>query len=116
MTWKTGLALSVAALGLMAWSPNFSITPAFAGCMAGDHIDASTAQQAAVKMHHAGYSAVHDLNKGCDNYWHALAMSQGQPVQIVLSPAGNVMLEGHSYQGSENVPPGQPSEQSAQTH
>jgi hypothetical protein len=115
MTWKTGLSLSVAALGLMAWSPNSGIAPALAGCMAGDRIDASTAQQAAVKMQHAGYSAVHGLNKGCDNYWHALAMSDGQQVQIVLSPAGNVMLEGHSYQGSENVPPDQPSQQSAQT-
>ena len=89
--------MSVAALGLMAWSPNFGIAPALADCMAGDRIDSSTAQQAAVKMQNAGYRAMHDLKKGCDNYWHALAMREGQQVQIVLSPAGNVMPEGHSY-------------------
>ncbi len=51
MTWKTALAVSVAALGLLAWSPYSGVTPALAACMAGDHIDSSTAPQAAKKMH-----------------------------------------------------------------
>jgi hypothetical protein len=115
MPWKTGLVLSVAALGVMAWSPDFGVAPAFAACRAGDKIVSSTARQAAAKMQLAGYGAVHVINKGCDNYWHALAMSGGQQVQIVLSPAGKVMLAGKRSQTSENVSPDRPSEQSAQS-
>jgi hypothetical protein len=115
MPWKTGLVLSLAALGVMAGSPGIGIAPALAACMAGDKIVPSTAQQAAAKMRHAGYSAVHVLNKGCDNYWHARAMSGGQQVQIALSPAGNVVLEGKRHQGSESVSPGQPGRPGAQT-
>ena len=115
MPWKTGLVLSVAALGVMAGSLNSGIAPAFAACKAGDKIVASTAQQAALKMQNAGYTAVHVLNKGCDNYWHAQAMSGGQQVQIMLSPAGKVTLAGKRSQSSENISPDQPSERSAQT-
>jgi len=115
MKWKKGLILSVATFGVMAGSPNFGIDPAFAACKAGDKIVASTAQQAALKMQNAGYTSVHVLNKGCDNYWHAHAMSGGQQIQIVLSPAGKVTLAGKRSQSSENISPDQPSDQSAQT-
>jgi hypothetical protein len=104
MTWKTGLAASVAAFGLLAGLPGIGVLPAFAGCMAGDHIDRSTAKQATEKMEHAGYAKVHDLRKGCDNYWHGLAMKDGKPVMIVLSPAGQVMLEGASRLALEGAP------------
>ncbi len=103
MTWKTGLAVSVAALGLMAWSPDFVVSPALAACMAGDHIDSSTAPQAIKKMEQAGYTKARDLKKGCDNYWHAVALRNGKKVEIVLSPQGKVMLEGMSRLAAEGV-------------
>ena len=103
MKWKTGLAVSAAALGLMAWSPVFGVTPASAACVAGDHIDSSTAQQAAKKMEQAGYTQVHELKKGCDNYWHAAAMGNGKQDEIVLSPQGTVMLEGMSRVNAEGA-------------
>jgi hypothetical protein len=96
MKWKIGLAVSVAALGLMAWSPEFGVTPALAACMDGDHIDSSTLRQAQLKMEHAGYADVHGLTKGCDNFWHAVATRDGKQDEIVLSPQGDVMLEGMS--------------------
>jgi hypothetical protein len=114
MTWKTALTVSVAALGLMALSPGYGVTPALAACMAGDHIDSSTAQQAAVKMEHAGYTQVHDLRKGCDNYWHAIAMGNGTQDEIVLSPDGSVMLEGVSQGDAEGTT--YLNQQSAQTY
>lgn len=112
MTWKSGLAVSVAALGLMAWSPYSGVTPALAACMAGDHIDASTARQAAKKMEQAGYTQVRELKKGCDNYWHAVAIGNGKQDEIVLSPQGKVMLEGMSRVASEGA--SFPPQQSAQ--
>lgn len=103
MTWKKGLAVSAAALGLMVWSPVFGVTPASAACMAGDHIDASTARQAAKKMAQAGYLKAHDLKKGCDNYWHAVALQNGKPVEISLSPQGTIVLEGMSRVAAEGA-------------
>jgi hypothetical protein len=113
MKWKTGLALSAAALGLMAWSPEFGVGPALAACMAGDRIDSSTARQATAKFERAGYTGVHDLNKGCDNYWHAVALRGGTQNEIVLTPDGAIMLEGMSRLSAEGL--GIPNGQSAQT-
>jgi hypothetical protein len=103
MKWKTGLVMSVAALGLMAWSPEFGVTPAVAACMAGDQIDSSTARQATAKFEHAGYTGVHDLNKGCDNFWHAIATRDGKQDEIVLTPQGQIMLEGMSRSDAGGV-------------
>ena len=87
MDWKAGIfaaALAIAAAG-----------PAWAGCSAGDRIDGSTAEQARHKIVAAGYQHVNDLRKGCDNYWHGRAMKDGTPVGVVLSPQGEVMIEGN---------------------
>jgi hypothetical protein len=112
MIWKTALTVSVAALGLMALSPGYGVTPALAACMAGDHIDSSTAQQAAAKMEHAGYTQVRDLTKGCDNYWHAVALRDGKQDEISLSPQGDIVLEGMSRVQAEGAT--FPPQQSAQ--
>src|SRR5262249_46632468 len=48
--------------------------PAWAGCMAGERIDGTTADQAKRKIEAAGFTDVRDLSKGCDNYWHGEAM------------------------------------------
>ena len=67
--------------------------PAAAGCAPNERIDRSTADQARTKMEAAGYSKVQSLNKGCDNYWHGVAMKDGQMVYVVLTPQGEVMRE-----------------------
>ena len=68
--------------------------PAWAGCMAGERIDGTTADQAKRKIEAAGFTDVRDLSKGCDNYWHGEAMKGGAPVNVVVSPDGQVLTEG----------------------
>ena len=64
-----------------------------ASCSPNDRIDSSTAGGAAQKMQAAGFSGVHDLKKGCDNYWHGIATQNGTAVRVVLAPQGTVMRE-----------------------
>lgn len=70
-----------------------SAAPAWAACSPNDRIDGSTADQAKRQIEAAGYDQVGDLKKGCDNYWHGRAMKDGAPVNVVLSPAGDVKTE-----------------------
>jgi hypothetical protein len=97
MTLKHRLIVLAAGAAFLAAAP---IAPALAqpqmrnNCPPQDKIDSSTVPQAMRKMEAAGYSHVHDLRKGCDNYWHGKAMKNGQAVRIVLSPQGRVMEEG----------------------
>ncbi|MBI1206428.1 MAG: hypothetical protein GC191_03960 [Azospirillum sp.] len=68
--------------------------PALAGCEYGEKIDGSTADQAKRKFEAAGFRQVHELHKGCDNYWHGIATKDGVVTRVVLSPEGEVMREG----------------------
>jgi hypothetical protein len=63
-------------------------------CDPSDHIDRSTIDTAKQKFHAARYTHLHDINKGCDNYWHAQGMKHGNKVNVALSPHGKVMTEG----------------------
>lgn len=65
-----------------------------AGCFSDEKIDASSLGSARKKMETAGFSQIHDLKKGCDNFWHATSMREGEQINIVLSPQGQVMVEG----------------------
>lgn len=64
-------------------------------CTHGEVIDNSTAEEALARFQAAGYTNVQILEKGCDNYWHAMGVKNGQTGNIVLSPTGNVMPEGY---------------------
>ncbi|MGE0117804.1 MAG: PepSY domain-containing protein [Dongiaceae bacterium] len=86
MHWKAGIF--ALALGMAAG-------PAWAACAPTDRIDGSTADDARRQITAAGYEQVRDLRKGCDNYWHGQAMRDGVPVNVVLSPQGEVMTEGN---------------------
>ncbi len=96
---KTGV-IAVAALAMLAFIPHAPIVGGAQAaqlqnnCEPGDHIDASTIATARQKFESAGYGQLHDFMKGCDNYWHAHGMKNGSPVNVVLSPKGDVMTEG----------------------
>jgi hypothetical protein len=62
-------------------------------CAPTDKIDGSTAEQAKQKLEAAGYTGVTGLNKGCDNVWHAQAMSNGKAVNVMVAPDGSVNQE-----------------------
>jgi hypothetical protein len=64
------------------------------GCDASDRIDGSSAADAQRKMNAAGYQQVSDLKKGCDNYWHGMAIKGGVATHVSLSPQGLVRSEG----------------------
>ncbi|WP_374371378.1 hypothetical protein [Dongia sp.] len=69
--------------------------PSGNNCTEGEMIDASTAEQAKAKIEAAGYSDVVITTKGCDNFWHATAVKDGMPGNVVLSPDGMVLPEGN---------------------
>jgi hypothetical protein len=62
-------------------------------CAAGEKIDSSTAEQAQAKLAAAGYTGITGLNKGCDNVWHAQAMTNGKMVNVMVAPDGSVNQE-----------------------
>lgn len=94
MTLNQRLLVLAAGAAFLAAAPIVSSAWAVGNCAPTDKIDSSTWQQAKKKMQAAGYTGVHDLKKGCDNYWHGKALKSGQTVRIVLSPQGQVMDEG----------------------
>jgi hypothetical protein len=71
-----------------------STAPAYAACDPGTKIDKSTAAEARSEMQKAGFTKVRDLKKGCDNYWHGVAMKGGKETHVVAAPDGKVMTEG----------------------
>jgi hypothetical protein len=87
MQWKAGV-FALAALAMIAAGP------AWAACSPNDKIDGSTAADARRAFEAAGYEQVRDLRKGCDNYWHGTARKDGAAVNVVLSPEGQIYLEG----------------------
>jgi hypothetical protein len=63
-------------------------------CDASDKIDGSVAADAQKKMNAAGYQQVSGLKKGCDNFWHGMAIKDGVATHVSLSPQGLVQSEG----------------------
>ncbi len=80
-----------------AWAQQASqsqpVTVPGPGCHYGEVLDASTADDAREQIEAAGFTDVTALKKSCDNFWHGKATFNGRLVNVVLSPAGNVMLE-----------------------
>lgn len=88
-----GLA-AIVAPATLAVGIDSALHPAQAACLPGAKIDKSTAPQAKAKIERAGYRQVHDLKKGCDNYWHGIATKDGNQTHVALSPEGKVVPEG----------------------
>ncbi|HEU5444261.1 MAG TPA: hypothetical protein VFU70_01735 [Pseudolabrys sp.] len=40
-----------------------------------------------------GYSEISQLSRGCDNVWRALAFAEGDPVNVLVTPRGDVLTE-----------------------
>jgi hypothetical protein len=92
MTWRS--AFAAAALVAFAVAPGASLVRAASECEATDKIDGSTAAMATKKMEGAGFHDVRDLKKGCDNFWHGIAVKDGIESHVSLTPQGEVMREG----------------------
>ena len=93
MRWKIGL--SGGAVSALMIAGALSVTaPAQAACWASDPVNATTADQAARAMQQAGYTQVQVYEKGCDSAWHAHALLNGSPVNVVWNRDGQVLTEG----------------------
>lgn len=67
---------------------------ALAFCSPNDAINATTATNATRVMERAGFTQVQVYEKGCDNAWHAHALQNGMPVNVVWNNQGQVLTEG----------------------
>jgi hypothetical protein len=94
MSLKSGMVAVIALVGLAALAAPTVVPVAHAGCMPGDRIDNTTAAEARHRIEAAGYDHVHDIFKGCDNYWHSTATKDGQTVFVGVSPQGEILHEG----------------------
>jgi len=88
------LIAGITVAAMLAGAPGIPAVRAAGNCDPGDRIDGSTAAQAKQKIEAAGYAQVHDLRKGCDNFWHGEAIKDGTESHVALSPAGQVLPEG----------------------
>lgn len=71
-----------------------AVTILVADCEAGVKIDGTTAEQTKKRIEAAGYTQVRDLKKGCDNFWHAIAVDKdGTSGYVMVSPQGQVVPE-----------------------
>lgn len=66
-----------------------------ASCEPGDKIDGTTAAQTKKKIEAAGYTQVRELYKGCDNFWHGVAMKDGTRSNVLVTPDGQVKPDGN---------------------
>lgn len=65
------------------------------GCHFGEIIDGTTADDARKHIEVAGYTAVRDLKKSCDNFWHGRASINGVETNVLVTPDGHVRPEGN---------------------
>jgi len=88
------MASAAIAIALLSAAPAVGAdqTP---GCAPADRIDGSSIETVRGKIQKAGYSKVENLKKGCDNFWHGTAIKDGQTIHLVLTPKGQVLIEGN---------------------
>jgi hypothetical protein len=63
------------------------------GACRSDDADGPTRIEATERIIAYGYSEVSQLAKGCDNVWRALAFAEGDPVNVLVTPRGDVLTE-----------------------
>jgi len=88
-------SLFIVAVLLLAFGRPAISAAQTSNCDVSDKIDASSAITARTQIENAGFRQLHDLEKGCDNFWHGKAEKDGVAVNVVLTPQGNVMVEGN---------------------
>lgn len=58
-----------------------------------DDSEGTTRLEATERILAQGYSEISQLSKGCDNVWRALAFAEGDPVNVLVTPRGDVLTE-----------------------
>lgn len=95
MMWKKALvAPTLVAAIAMGLSTALIGSVHAAGCSPEDQIDNTTVADTRQKIEAAGYQEPKNFRKGCDNFWHASATKDGNPVNVLVTPTGEVLEEG----------------------
>ena len=58
-----------------------------------DDTGGTTRLEATERILAHGYSEISQLSKGCDDVWHAVAFAEGDPVNVLVTPRGDVLTE-----------------------
>jgi len=58
-----------------------------------DDTEGTTRIEATERILAYGYSEISQLSKGCDDVWHAVAFAEGDPVNVLVTPQGDVVAE-----------------------
>ncbi len=58
-----------------------------------DDTEGATRLEATEHILAHGYSEISQLAKGCDNVWRALAFAEGDPVNVLVTPRGDVLVQ-----------------------
>ena len=91
-------AILVATAGSELVAPDaFSAQPALDpgaehSCRSNDAAGA-TRLEATERILAYGYSEISQLSKDCDDVWHAVAFAEGDPVNVLVTPRGDVLTE-----------------------
>ena len=89
-------AVLVATAGSELVAPDaFSAQPAAEQQRAcrSDDAEGATRLEATERILAHGYNEISALSKSCDNVWHALAFAEGDPVNVLVTPRGDVLTE-----------------------
>lgn len=70
------------------------VTPAYAECTPGTHIDKTTVEIVRDRLIKAGYKNPLHLRKGCDNTWHGTALQNRAAINIAVTPDGHIVHDG----------------------
>jgi hypothetical protein len=87
-------AILVATAGSELVAPDaLSAERAGQACRLGGNADGAARIDAEQRILAEGYTEVSVLAKSCDNVWHALALADGDPVSLQVTPQGSVLTE-----------------------
>ncbi len=87
-------AVLVASAGSELVAPDalYAAEPARQACQTTDATGKSR-NDAEHRIRAEGYTEVRIIARGCDKVWHALALTEGDPVNVKVTPNGAVLAE-----------------------
>jgi predicted lipoprotein with Yx(FWY)xxD motif len=104
MRTKISLLVGSVLVALAAGSVPPIVDSALAACSPNDPVNGTTATDAMRAMESAGFTQVQVYEKGCDSAWHAHAIQNGMPVNVVWNSEGQVVTEGDLYPAQTAYP------------
>ena len=95
MIWKSTVVAIASGLSFASIAfAQVTTAPPAPGCDPGDRIDGVTLESAREKLNKAGFVQITEHKKACDNFWHSRALKDGRPVNVLLTPTGQALIEG----------------------